>query len=336
MSMDFAHKQFAHCETGVTAGLMTYRGVHLTEAFIFGTGSGLFFIHFPYLKFMDLPLTAFRTFEGRIFKKATNRLGIGAKVQTFRNPDRGMEELDRLLDNGIPVGLQAGIFWLPYFWPAFRMHINLHNLVVYGKENGDYFISDPAMSVPVTCPAKDLKMARFAKGILAPHGKMYYLTSLPDDLDRAAASTKAIRDVCHIMLRAPLPYIGVRGIRYLAGQMEAWPAKLGDRKALLYLAQVIRMQEEIGTGGAGFRFMYAAFLQEAAAILHEDRLLEISSRLTEVGDQWRVFAAQGARHCKGRSQDAESFPAMAGILRDCSRQEEAIFRDLSVLMAKRH
>jgi len=39
---------------------------------------------------------------------------------------------------------------------------------------------------------------------------------------------------------------------------------MGKRDAALNLAQVIRMLEEIGTGGAGFRFIYGAFLQEAA------------------------------------------------------------------------
>ena len=49
--------------------------------------------------------------------------------------------------------------------------------------------------------------------------------------------------------------------------MKRWPKKLGDKKASLYLGQVVRMLEEIGTGGAGFRFIYAAFLQESAKIL---------------------------------------------------------------------
>jgi len=33
------------------------------------------------------------------------------------------------------------------------------------------------------------------------------------------------------------------------------------------LANVARMQEEVGTGGAGIRFMHAAFLQKAAELV---------------------------------------------------------------------
>ena len=43
--------------------------------------------------------------------------------------------------------------------------------------------------------------------------------------------------------------------------------KFGEKLAAHNLGQVIRMLEEIGTGGAGFRFIYAAFLQESAGIL---------------------------------------------------------------------
>ena len=69
------------------------------------------------------------------------------------------------------------------------------------------------------------------------------------------------------MLKTPLPVAGVGGIGFLADRLEKWPTKLGERNAALHVGQLIRMQEEIGTGGAGFRFMYAAFLQEAAPLL---------------------------------------------------------------------
>jgi hypothetical protein len=39
---------------------------------------------------------------------------------------------------------------------------------------------------------------------------------------------------------------------------------------------IVRMQEEIGTGGGGFRFIYAAFLQEAGRLMGSTRLEEAS------------------------------------------------------------
>jgi hypothetical protein len=88
------------------------------------------------------------------------------------------------------------------------------------------------------------------------------------------------------------------------------------------------MQEEIGTGGAGFRFMYSAFLQEAAEVLQAEMLHDLSRKLTGVGDRWREFALLAARNCKERASRSESYSAMADILRECAAGEEVIFRSL--------
>jgi hypothetical protein len=68
------------------------------------------------------------------------------------------------------------------------------------------------------------------------------------------------------MLDAPLPIIGVRGIRWLAKAIEKLDTGSGAATKM-FIGQVVRMQEEIGTGGGGFRFIYASFLQEAADLL---------------------------------------------------------------------
>ncbi len=68
----------------------------------------------------------------------------------------------------------------------------------------------------------------------------------------------------------------------------------------MFLGNIVRMQEEIGTGGAGFRFMFASFLDEAAAFLNDDALFEISTFTTEIGDLWREFAMKAVLFCKNR------------------------------------
>ena len=63
-----------------------------------------------------------------------------------------------------------------------------------------------------------------------------------------------------------MPWVGINAFRHLGNKIPKFPQKYGVRQAALHLGQLVRMMEEIGTGGAGFRFLYAAFLQEAAAI----------------------------------------------------------------------
>jgi len=327
MSIPFVHHQAAHCESGATANLLRFQGFTISEAMAFGIGGGLFFGYFPFIRLNYLPLITYRKGPGGIFKAATKRLGVQVKGRRFRDQDEGMAALDALLAQDIPVGAQTSVYWLPYLPPALRFHFNAHNVVVYGKERDAYWVSDPVMDEAVLCPAEDLRRARFAEGDLAPKGRLYYLASAPQHPDLRRAVLAGIREVCRNTCN-PVPIIGVRGMRRLAKVIAGWPEKLGERKALQHLGHLIRMQEEIGTGGGGFRFMYAAFLQEATGILDHPPLHEFSRRMTEIGDRWREFALLGARACKGRKSAAEACPELAVRLRECADLEEALFRQL--------
>jgi len=328
IEIKFPHHHSAHCESGVTSNLICYQGVEISEAMAFGIGSGLFFGYLPFLKVNDMPLTTFRIVPGGIFKRTTSRLGVKVGRQRFRDPEKGMQVLDELIARGMPVGLQVGTYWLPFFPPALRFHFNAHNLVVYGKRDEEYLISDPVFDEPVTCPYEDLMKARFSKGPLAPKGHLYYLLNKPDMAFLKEAIAKGIKEVCHKMLNIPIPLLGVKGMRYLAKRLSGWPKRLGPEKANQYLGFIIRVQEEIGTGGAGFRFLFAAFLQEAGEILNKDELLTLSEELTHVGDRWREFALGGARNIKGKATSADSYPKLAEILMECADSEERIFRRL--------
>jgi hypothetical protein len=331
MEIPFEHRQSAHCETGVAANLLSHYGLDINEALAFGIGSGLFFGYLPFIRLNHLPLTTYRITTGGILKRLTRRLGVSLRMTQFRNPRKAMAALDRKLGEGVPVGCQTGGYWLPYFPQAYRFHFNMHNLVVIGRTGDDYLISDPIFEAPVTCHRRDLVKARFAKGALAPKGKMYFVEAAPASVDLPRAVKSGVREVCRTMLKAPVSLIGVKGIRKLAGQVERWPSRFGPEKALLYLGQVIRMQEEIGTGGAGFRFIYAAFLQQAAQVLAMPRLQALSDEMTAIGDRWRQFAVSGARNCKGRARPEDSYPAMALTLRECADREAALYRELLAL-----
>lgn len=326
--IDFPHQQSAHCESGVTSNLLLHHKVECSEALAFGIGEGIFFGYLPFIKVNQLPLTTFRCAVGNIFNKVNNRLGVQVKRQKFRSKQKAMDVLDQKLDEGIPVGLQTGAYWLPYFPPAFRFHFNMHNLVVIGREKNEYIISDPVFEQIVRCERQDLIKARFAKGALAPKGAMYCLESVPSNPDLEGPVRQSLHKVAKTMIKTPVPFLGVRGIRFLAARLTKWPDKLGDDQAILYLGQLIRMQEEIGTGGGGFRFMYAAFLQEAAELLNDNSCKELSERMTLVGDIWRRFAVSGARMCKGRPKEGDTFPEIADILRECAAAEEKIYTDM--------
>ena len=332
MIIDFKHTQSAHCECGVTANLINHAvktsNSQLSEALAFGIGQGIFFGYLPFIKVNELPLTTFRCPVGKIFKSVTRSLGIDVKWQKFSSVPKAMDALDRELDKGHPVGCRTGGYWLPYFPPALRFHFNMHNIVVIGKEGNQYIISDPVFPSVVACPARDLALARFAKGALAPKGSMYRITSAPETIDFKPALVSGIKGAAKSMVKTPVPFLGTRGIRFLGKCIENWPRKFDNEKTVLLLGQLIRMQEEIGTGGGGFRFMYSAFLQQAAGILDDPRLTTMAEQMTASGDLWRRFAVKAARYCKGRATQDDSVHAMREVLNACADIEIRTFKEL--------
>ncbi|RZL64760.1 MAG: DUF4872 domain-containing protein [Variovorax sp.] len=326
--MNFQHQQAAHCESGVISNLLVHHGVPMTESMAFGLASALAFAYLPFVKLSGLPLISYRMPPKAIIKGMMAPLAARFRFETFRTPEAGQQRLDALLADGQLVGLQTSVYWLPYFPPNMRFHFNAHNLLVYGKDGDDYLISDPVFETPMRCASADLARARFAKGVLAPKGLMYYPQTIARKTVDAAAVRRAIRKNVRTML-APIPIVGVRGMRMLAKKLERLP--VGDAHTVDYIGHLVRMQEEIGTGGAGFRFIYAAFLQEASQLPGLASLSTMSDRLTVIGDGWRAFALKAARMVKGRE------PVDPGVLAERLRaqaaEEEAFFRDLKRAVA---
>jgi hypothetical protein len=332
MKLPFEHIQAAHCENGVTTSLLRSIGIsRITEPLAFGIGSGLFFTYIPLLKVNNGPAFAFRTMPGLIFKRTCVALSVPVHRERFRSRERARLALDTCLDAGHVVGCQVGVYYLPYFPKEYRFHFNAHNIIVYGRAEDRYLISDPVMEMVTTLSSYELERVRFARGVLAPRGQMYYPERAGPVSDEQIARgirkgvVRNIRDMLHI----PGPIAGVSGIRYTGKRIKRWRDKLGPRQAGLYLAQMVRMQEEIGTGGGGFRYIYAAFLQEAHAFHPDDALIRISELFTRSGDLWRDAAVQAAGIYKGRLGTPDDFNRMGDYLFEIAELEKQAFQALS-------
>jgi len=305
------------------SSLVRHHGLPMSEAMAFGLSSAIFFAYLPFMRINGLPLVAYRIAPRGIIKRLNRDLGFGMRFERFRDPAEGTRRLNELLDQGKLVGLQTSVFWLPYFPPDLRFHFNAHNLLVYGREGDDYLVSDPVAESVVRCARADLEKARFAKGLLAPKGLLYYATGKPASPDWPKLGQRALARAADTMLRTPLPFVGVRGIRMLAWQV----GRLTDSDhGRLYAGNIVRMQEEIGTGGAGFRFLYSAFLQELGSVTGYAALDPLAAQLTEVGDRWREFALAAARMIRGR--DKFDGGALAERLRGLAGDEKKFFTGL--------
>lgn len=329
MEIDFTHHQSAHCENGVVSNLMKHNGFTVSEPMVFGIGSGLLYCYIPFLMVNHAPAITYRAMPGAIFNRFAKRVGVKFKREKFKSPKAAKARLDANLAKDNPVGLQVGVYNLTYFPDEYRFHFNAHNLVVYGKQDNNYLISDPVMEEVTTLTEKELEKVRFAKGAFAPKGHMYYPVAFPEELKLEKAIVKGIKHTCRDML-APVPFVGVKGVKTIAGLIRKWPKKKGTKIANHYLGQIVRMQEEIGTGGGGFRYIYAAFLQEAGKLLGNEKLLELSSEMTQIGDLWRDFAVDASRIYRNRSTKVEIdvYDDVATQLETIANMEETFFKKL--------
>jgi hypothetical protein len=323
----FEHRQAAHCESGVVSALLTHYGRPLSEPMAFGLASALAFAYIPIIKMAGMPLISYRMWPGAIVKAMHKRLGIRMQRQKFSSVAAGEAALDAELARGRVVGLQTCIYWLPYVPDQFRFHFNMHNLIVYGREGDDYLVSDPLFETVTRCSRGAMARARFAKGAMAAKGLMYFPVGGGENLDVRQLIAPAIRANYRNMMQPLFPMIGVRGIHYLGRKIRQL-AKHRDRDRYLplYLTHIVRMQEEIGSGGAGFRFIYASFLQESAQLLGSQRLADASKALTLAGDEWRRFALRATKMV--RKREPLDLNALGDVLDGCADREAAVWRQL--------
>ncbi len=328
MTKDFEHIQSAHCENGVVVKLLKSSGIDfINEPMAFGIGAGLFYIHVPFLKFNKGPAISFRTAPGRIFKQTCRFLNIEYETKKFGNEIKAQKYLDDLIQNSINVGCQVSVFHLSYLPVEYRFHFNAHNIVVFGKEGDMYKISDTVMENTTEISSKELHKARFAKGFYAPKGHLYYVKKVtpqtPELIENAIK--KGIKRNVRDMVRIPGNFAGVSGIKYTGNQIKKWRDKYGIRKSGQYLGQIVRMQEEIGTGGGGFRFIYAAFLQQAAEYLQNEQLNHASDMFTKAGDLWRTSAVKMAGVYRGKTTEQQHFNEIAEVLYEIHDIEKNAF-----------
>jgi hypothetical protein len=239
-----------------------------------------------------------------------------------------MNALDQNLFKGIPTGMQVGVFNLTFFPPEYRMHYNMHNLVCFGKEDNLYYISDTVMEHVHTITYEDLVRVRYAKGPFAPKGKMYWINSIHPDLDYKTAIKQGIKRTVYDMIKVPFPLIGTKGIKWLSKDLRKWPEKKGNEKASFYLGQILRMAEDFGTGGAGFRYIYGAFLKEASEVFESLELQDAADMMGKTANRWREFTYIGARNCKNRQKPEEDYGKLADMLYEIAEMEEAVYRKL--------
>lgn len=329
----YNHKMAAHCESGTITSLLNNRGLDITEALVFGISSGIFFGYFHKMKSFTFPTFIVRNKPGQMRSNLSKRLGIKFHTEKFRRPDEGQTALDRLLEKNIPVAVQVDFFYMDYIPSWERVHINVHFIVIVGKKDSKYIVSDSYFPQLVELESESLRKARFAGGNMSPKGFLFYPEFIPDKIDFEKAIVKGIKKSCFNMMKIPLPFLGVKGIRLFSRKIVEWPSRSRDIEHLSHeIMKINILLEDQGTGGAGFRFLFATFLQQAADILKNPGLNDLSKEMMMIGDGWREISLMAARFGKNRDLEINRLKELGNKLSDRASAEEVFFNKLYKLI----
>lgn len=325
MREQFRHKMAAHCESGAVTAQLNYAGLSISEPMVFGISGALFFGYFK-LPTLDFPTFVLRNQPGKVRKKVQKRLGIEIESNKYKNPDQAMAALDELLDRDIPVAVQVDFFYMNYIPAYARAHFNAHYINVVGKDGTDYLVSDSYHPTIARLDKNVLKTARSVKGPFAPLGFQYRVTGVDPHVDLRAGIKAGIKQSCFYMLRLPIPLMGIRGIEMFGDKVTKWPELCRDEDHLSHEIMMIHViLEDRGTGGGGFRFLYASFLREAAELLNNSELNKLSVEMMANGDEWRQISLFVARIGKARDLGPKRLNELKEKIHERARVEKDLF-----------
>ncbi len=283
----FIHRTGVHCESSAMRDMFEFQGFPMSEALAFGLDGTLGFVFFDRStqtadgENLDTPFFVGGK-QGSIAPNslACRLLGITMRKQSFTSADKAWNEAKVLLDQNVPLLLQVDLGFLPYMEEEEEIHFGGHAITLagYDEEEQTAYIGDTVYTGFQKVPIEQLKKARgstFGPKFLHPNNAQYSMTRRPDGKHPplAAGAKLAIQEAVNHMLRPSMNYIGIQGLKRFANSIPNWKDTLqgtvknpyNDRQdplAQLTFELIHGYIETWGTGGACFRNLFVAFLEE--------------------------------------------------------------------------
>jgi hypothetical protein len=276
----FPHIAGTHCSSSSIADVLRYDGIDVSEAMVFGLGSGVGFIYSG-----DPRYSPVHRFNGRasdLEGKFYELLGQPLRWAGAWKP----EAIEQALAAGRPLLAQTDIAYLPYYEPA---HFPFHGIVITGWDGRAAIVADTFSDELQSVPSDRLRVALVGEG--SPFMTPYNFAAAPRvalALD-AELLSRAIARAAAEMLEPTVAGTGLPAMRRLAADREAWRKSADWAWSARFAYQSI---EKRGTGGGGFRGMYARFLEESRPFLPWLDRIDAVAQMRESAREWSAMAGE--------------------------------------------
>jgi hypothetical protein len=327
----FIHRIGVHCTSSALRNLFEFNGIKLSEAMVFGLGSGM---GLGYLKFpRQDPMIGGRNKE--IEKQLGKILDIPFNEYRTKDQKEGWIKLKGYLENNQPQAINIDMFYLPYFEKPF--HFGQHTIVVcgYNPKNETVQIADTNHREIKEISVEDLTKGRNStyNKWMDPYNFIYEYDFTNRKIDLKKVIPEAIRSngkelpKTSKMMSLMGIHGGTKGILKFSKDLAKW-VELSDNEINEKCERIHGYISEYGTGGGFFRFLYSTFLKECSEILEDDTLVDLSNFYNDLGNNWEKISDEFLEIPASRNRK-EKLVQIQRLIDDVVKKEEMGSKRLS-------
>lgn len=295
-TVNYKHSPGGSCASVAWSGIFKHHGYNLSEADIFGLGSGLYFGYCAVgaSKLFDISLTS-----SSIIDDLMINTGVHGKLIQHHNNSDCLNLILKSIDNGNPVAL----LFNPYYCEGLiqitpietQKYLPAHWIVITGyNSNHKTLISyDNRQFNPI-----EISFENFMKGRNTgffdqnPRNFLYNVLFFDKVYPMETSIKLAIQKTCINFLDVEKIlsfYVGSYGFEKCVRQIKQWNLMLSPDQ-LQQLLQKIYISST-GAGGikGAYRNLFYKFLENSASVLNKPEIYEVANLFKESAYNWNIF-----------------------------------------------
>ncbi|MHA2155840.1 MAG: BtrH N-terminal domain-containing protein [Candidatus Hodarchaeales archaeon] len=312
----FKHEPGVHCTSSAVRDVFEFHGWKMSEALIFGLGSGMTLAYLKIPKMIPF-------FGGRNKDFVTDlcsSLSVSLNEFKSRNETEGWRRLKRHLDERTPSVIDIDMGYLNYqksSLPSDDFHFGGHTIAICGfnSKQNTVFVADTNFPQLLEVTYDELIKGRNSTidRFMAPNNLIYefdFPVKLPE-------LSTIIKDVLHRtgkyltskggrMLRIMGIHSGTTAIDVLIKDLDRWLKQSDEKLQFVCMQQagfIGTKEHNYGTGGGLFRYLFAEFLEEISIKLNNEFLHQLASFYEKLGRKWEICAESFTHIGEGLEKD---------------------------------
>ncbi len=277
------HTPGNHCSSTAIADLLNFHGFNWSEDLCFGLGEGLGITYLKNLSSSPTRLLHTRSlgYEKRLFN------AIGITDFTWQSADSSKvseAQLIAALKQNKPAMLVTDIYYLHYFNSS--SHFPGHGIMVWGYDEDKkiFYVTDTERENLEEVSFDDMRKARIST--MPPfffHGDFFAPKILIKPKNLTELCRQAIVDNASTLLHSKDQSNGIPALHSMLKDLHLWKLDKDWQWNCRFAYQTI---EKRGTGGGGFRKMYARFLRETSELLVSVKVLDLENKMNKCAKSW--------------------------------------------------